>query len=207
MKRQVQIFLAGVMIVAPFAVTAYVVWWAGSGLDGLARSGIEKISPDAKKWLFPGAGAIALLVAVYLVGLLTHVWGFRWIMGMLEGIFERLPVVKTLYESVRDILKLFSGDSAQMGQAVRYKVPGTDAEMLGIRTSTAPRGGGQPGHVSVYLPMSYMVGGVTLYVPADRVQPVDMSVEQVLRIAATADAGGAGHDHDHPKAPPADSKD
>ena len=61
---------------------------------------------------------------------------------------------------------------------------------MGIQTSASPRGAGREGLVSVYLPLSYMLGGPTVYVPADAVTPVDMSVEQALRIAATADAGG-----------------
>ena len=130
-----------------------------------------------------------LAVGIYLLGLLTHVWVFRWVMEVLEKLFARLPVVRTIYESVRDILRLFSGDSAQMGQVVRYRVPGTTADLLGIRTSLAPRGAGEKGKVSVYLPMSYQFGGFTLYVPADAIEPVDMSVEEALKIAATADAG------------------
>jgi uncharacterized membrane protein len=205
MKKQLRIFVAGIMIVTPFAVTAYVVWWAGSGLDGLARKAIESITPRAGDWLFPGAGALVLVVGIYLLGLLTHVWAFRWAMELLERLFSRLPVVRTLYESVRDILRLFSGDSEQMGQVVRYRLPGTTADLLGIRTSTAPQGAGEEGKVSVYLPMSYQFGGFTLYVPADAVEPVDMSVEQALKIAATADAGAHAQPEEKKDAPEGDA--
>ncbi|MHC4717144.1 MAG: DUF502 domain-containing protein [Planctomycetota bacterium] len=209
MKRHIRIFLAGVMVVAPLAVTAYVMWWAGAGLDGLARSAVEAVSPKAAEKLIPGIGALVLVVAVYVVGLLTKVWGFRWIMGAMEGLVVRLPVVRSLYESVRDILKLFSGDPAQMGQVVRYRLPGSEVEVLGIQTSASPRAAGRAGLVSVYLPLSYMVGGPTLYVPADAVTPVDMPVEEALRIAATADAGGAPAERgrtDKPAREPAEGK-
>jgi len=189
MRRHVRIFAAGVVVVAPFAITAYLAWWAGSALDGLARSVIEAVAPGAKKLLFPGVGALLLVVLVYLVGLLTHVWAFRWAMGILERIFARLPVVKTLYESVRDIMNLFASGSGRMGQVVRYRLPGAGAQLLGIQTSTAPRGAGQSGNVSVFLPMSYQLGGFTIYVPPDAVEPTDLTVEEALKIAATADAG------------------
>ena len=191
MKKQLRIFLAGVMVVTPFAITAYVLWWAGSALDGLARSGIEAVAPGAVDWLFPGAGAIFLLVVIYVVGLLTRLWVFRWILDVLERLFSRLPVVKTIYESVRDVLRLFSSDANQMGQVVRYRIPGTEIDLLGIRTSTSPRAAKGAGKVAVYLPMSYMLGGPTVYVEADAVEPVDMSVEEAMRIAATADASTA----------------
>jgi len=190
MKRQIEIFLAGVMVVAPLAVTVYVVWWLGSGLDGLVRSVVEAVSDQAAEKLPPGTGALVLVVGVYLVGLMTRVWGLRWVTAGVERLFLRLPVVRSLYESVRDMLKLFGGDPGRMGQVVRYRLPGTEVEVLGIQTSSAPRGAGREGAVSVYIPLSYMLGGPTVYVPADAVTPVDMSVEQALRIAATADAGG-----------------
>ena len=188
MRKQLRIFLAGVMIVAPFVVTVYVIWWAGTALDGLARSAVTAIFMDAK--LFPGLGAILVVVGIYLIGLLTHWWVFRWILGLLEGLVSRLPVVKTIYESVRDILGLFGGDANRMGQVVRYRVPGTEMELLGIRTSSSPRGASGSNKVAVYLPMSYMVGGPTVYVDAESVEPVDMSVEEALKIAATAEATG-----------------
>ncbi len=189
MRKQIQIFLTGVMVITPFAVTAYVVWWAGTAMDGLARSGIEAISPGVEDWWFPGAGVICLLVGVYIIGLLARLWGFRWILGTMERIFSRLPGIKTVYESVRDVLKLFGGDANRMGQVVRYRLPGTEIDLLGIRTSTSPRAAGGEGKVAVYLPMSYMIGGPTVYVDSESVEPIDMSVEEAMRIAATAGAG------------------
>lgn len=190
MKRQLRIFLAGVMVLAPFAVTAYAVWWAGTGLDGIASDVIQSIAPSVARWWFPGAGVIFLLVGVYVIGLLTHLWLFRWFFHTLERVFSRLPVVKTIYESVRDILKVFAGDAGQMGQVVLYRIPGTQIDLLGIMTSTSPVGVG-PGKVAVYLPMSYQLGGFTVYVDDQSVKPIDMSVEQAMKLAATA--GAAAH--------------
>lgn len=186
MKRHVRILLTGVLVAAPFAATAYVVWWVVVALDRLGRAALPG---GVQEWLTAGAGVAIVVGGLYLVGLLMHVWVFRWLVGLLERIVQRLPVVKTVYESVRDILKLFAGEPKQMGQVVRYRLPGTDAALLGIRTSTSPRGAGEGGKVAVYLPMSYQLGGFTLYVPAEAVEPLDMSVEEALKIAATAEAG------------------
>ena len=192
MNRHIRIFLAGVMLTAPIAITVGVIWWVGSALDGLVLAAVRAVAPKTPALPFHGFGVILVLVGIYLAGLLTRVWGFRWVLRLLERLFERLPIVRSIYESVRDILTLFGGESEKMGQAVRFKVPGLEGEMIGIRTSTSPRGSaGVPNRVSVYLPMSYQIGGFTVYVPADAVEPLDMSVEQALKIAATADAGKA----------------
>ena len=191
MNKHVRILLAGVMVVVPLGATVYLIWWAGAALHNLASAAIGAVSPDAQKLLFPGAGALVVLVGIYLIGLLTHWWVFRRALGLLERALSRLPVVKSIYESIRDVLKLFGGDAEQMGQVVRMRLPGTDIKLLGIRTSTAPRGGKGDRLVSVYLPMSYMFGGPTVYVPPEAVDPLDLTVEEALKIATTADAGQA----------------
>ena len=191
MNRHVRILLAGVMVVVPLAATVYLVWWAGAALHGLAGGLIGAVLPGAQKYLFPGTGVLIVLIGIYLIGLLTHWWVFRRAFGLLERGLSRLPVVKSIYESIRDVLKLFGGDAEQMGQVVRLKLPGTDIKLLGIRTSTSPRGAKGERMVAVYLPMSYMFGGPTVYVPPEAVDPVDLTVEEALKIAATADAGQA----------------
>ncbi len=190
MKKQIGIFLAGVMVVVPLIVTAWVVLWAGSTIDGLVKNGVKMVSPESgvEDWWFHGLGVILAIVGIYFIGLLTRLWGFRWALGLIERIFSRLPGVKSVYESVRDVLNLFGGDASKTGKAVRYRVPGTEIDLLGIRTSTSPKAAEGSDKVAVYLPMSYMLGGPTVYVSPDSLEPIDMSVEEAMKIAATAGA-------------------
>ena len=73
-----------------------------------------------------------------------------------------------------------------MGQVVRYRIPGTQIDLLGIKTSTSPID--DDGKVAVYIPMSYQLGGFTIYVDNQSITQIDMSVEQAMKIAATAGA-------------------
>lgn len=194
-KKHFQIFVSGVMVVVPFAVLAYVVVWVGGGLDGLVKDVVRAVTPESwtpgieRHWP-PGVGAVGVLAGVYLVGILTQWWVFRYIVGLVEAGLVRVPVVKGIYEAVRDVMKLMGGEgAAKMGRVVRLRVPGTDAEMLGILTSANPRGLPGSGKVAVYIPLSYQLGGHLVYVPAESVQPVDMPVEVALRLVATAEAG------------------
>jgi len=186
MKKQLGIFLAGVMVLVPLAVTVWVVWWLGTTLDALGG----EILPVA---LPPGVGAVVLIAVVYLVGLATRFWLFQAALSLLEKTVARLPGVKTLYESVRDLLQLFGGDAGKMGQVVRYCPPGSDMKLLGIRTNDRPpygqAGQGKP-TVAVYLPFSYMFGGITVYCEPERIEEIDMPVEQCLKLCATAFVGG-----------------
>lgn len=205
MKKQVRIFLAGMLVIVPLAVTVYVIVAAGSWLDGLGNQLVRAVLHKQKDVLPPGLGVLVLLAAIYLVGLMTHVWGFGRLFGYFEGIIARLPGVKVIYESVRDLMKLFGGDSAQLGRAVRYQPPGTDISFLGILTNENPLGiadGSGRGKVAVYLPYAYMFGGPTIYVSPEHIRDVDLSVDQVLKIAATAHVGAEAAPQALPGAPP-----
>ena len=186
MKKQLGIFLAGVMVLVPLAVTAYLVYWLGSALDGLGAMILPNVA------LPPGVGALILIAVVYLVGLATRVWMFRAFWSLLERIITGLPGVKMLYESVRDLFQLFGGDAARMGQVVQYSPPGSSMKMLGIRTNDSPpyaQGSLGGRTVAVYLPFSYMFGGITVYCEPDRLEEVDMPVEKCMKLCATAFVG------------------
>jgi len=193
MKKQLGILLAGVMVLVPLAITAYTVYWLGTSLDALGK----ELLPNVK--LPPAVGAIILIVGVYIVGLATRFWIFQAFWGLLEKLITRMPGVKMLYESVRDLLQLFGGDAAKMGQVVQYSPPGSSMKMLGIRTNEKPpyaEGSGCGRTVAVYLPFSYMFGGITVYCQPDQIEEIDMPVEQCMKLCATAFVGQEVEDND-----------
>ncbi len=200
MKKLVRVFLAGVMVVVPFAVTIYLIWAIGGWIDDLGL----KLVPEESKWTFPGLGAMIVIGGIFIIGLLTHVWGFRWAVGLFEKFFRRVPGIKTVYESVRDLLKLFGSESRKleevsfeapdmkMGRVVVYTPPWTEVGMLAILTNENPVGVGGEGDakkVAIYVPMAYMIGGPVFYVPADHVKELDIPVEQALKLCTTAQVG------------------
>ncbi len=192
MKRQAKIFLAGALIIVPVAITLYVLYSVAASLDGLGTRVLQGFWPEVQS--FPGAGAVLLIATVYFVGLLTHVWVFRNAFSRLERLMARLPGVKVIYESVRDLMKLFGGDSKSMGRVVEYRPPGTNLTMLGILTNENPGTVGQSDgtkRVAVYLPLAYMFGGPTVYAEPKDLVELNMPVEQALRLAATANLGSA----------------
>lgn len=189
MKKHLTTFLAGAAVIAPVAITLYALWWAGSRLDNVGTSAVQTFWP--RFHTFSGGGALLMLVLVYLTGLLTRWWLFQAALTRLEQMIVFLPGVKVIYESVRDLMKLFGG-GASIGRVVQYKPPGTEVAMLGILTNEKPAGinakNGQE-KVAVFLPFSYMFGGPTIFVAPQDVEDVDMTVEHALKLAATAHLG------------------
>lgn len=185
MKKQLGILIAGILVVVPFGLTVYVVFWAGGWLNRMGNSVLSYWDLTFP----PGVGAAAMVAGIYFVGLLTHFWIFRLLVNLLERLVAYLPGIKTIYESTRDLLKLFGGDPKRMGRSVLYRPPGTDTAILAILTNDQPRGlppGESDRRVAIYMPFSYMFGGITLYVEPQYIEEINLPVEQALKYAATA---------------------
>lgn len=192
MKRLARFFLDGLLAVLPLAVTIYVIVW-------LFRT-LEKVLGGALQWALPedlyvpGMGIALGILVIFLLGLLLRVWLIRKLVGVVDAVFDRVPLVKSIYSAVKDLTRLFRGSGADPGKrVVMVDMPGGAGALIGFVTrdqfGDAPDGIGEAGQVAVYLPMSYQLGGYMLVVGKDRVRTVDMPVEDALRFALTAGAG------------------
>jgi len=190
-SKQARIFFAGALVVAPLAITVWVVSSLGAWLEGLGMKLLQSFGVTPPEHTY-GVGGLIIIGLIYGVGLLTHLWLFRGAFGYVELLIGRLPGIKTIYESVRDLMKLFGGGSERMGRVVQYSVPGTDMALLGILTNENPFGlplDSPHRKVTIYVPYSYMFGGPTFFASPDQIVEVDMSVEQCMKTAATAMVG------------------
>lgn len=196
MHKHIRILLAGMLMVAPFAVTIWLIYAIATSIGGLGLKLFESLGLQdwaSKHHLQPYlslAGSLVLIAFIYLLGLMTKFWLFRRLIKLVEGIFQRVPGVKTIYESIRDLLKLFGTNKGQMGKVVLYRPAGGQMAMLGILTNEKPAALAkldQNELVAVYLPLAYMVGGPVVYVPRNDLQELDLPVEQALKICATAE--------------------
>jgi uncharacterized membrane protein len=190
MKKHLKILLAGALVIVPLTATIWLVVWLGSWVDQLGTGLLRTFWKEADIPL--GVGVVIIIAMLYLVGILTRLWLFRGLFAAVDHLLSRLPGVKTIYEPVRDLMKLFGGDASTMGKVVLYRQPGTDLMMLGILTNENPVGVAEntpEARVALYQPFSYMFGGPTIYVPAEHVREIDMPVDQALKLAATAHVG------------------
>ena len=192
MSKHLKILMAGALVVVPLAATVWVIAWIGGMFSSMGYSLLEALGVakklDAAYEPYAGVlGIVAVLVMVYLVGLGANFWMFRKVFSLVDRLLSSLPGVKTIYESVRDLLTLFGGDSRNMGHAVLYSPPGLGYKQLGIVTNEHPEGLAEgDDRVIIYLPMAYMIGGPCVYARPEDIQRLDMSVETALKLSATA---------------------
>ena len=182
-------FVNGLIVVTPVIVTCYIVgtalWW----LDVRLRQALGHVLGTS----YPGLGIAVGMVGIYAVGLLTRTWLFRILMRTGERALARIPLVKSLYSAIRDLLQFLGGsNSASRGRPAVLSLKNGAAKMLCIRTQQEARSFIPDGEdlVPAYLPMSFQIGGFTVYVPREAVQEIEgMTVEELLKVAMTAGIG------------------
>ena len=110
--------------------------------------------------------------------------------GWMDRLIGRIPIVKTVYGAIRDLMQLFptSTDARDLRSVVVVRLG--NIRVLGFITRDdlpeleALAGGTDL--VAVYLPMSYQIGGLTIYLPKDQCEILDMPVETAMRRVITA---------------------
>ncbi len=188
-NRLLAIFLKGLAFVVPVALTACSVWWAGTRTEAMLKQGFLWIFPD--RYYVPGLGLVAGLLGTFGVGVLMHLYLLRRLFRRLDAVLLAIPVVKSVYGTIREFMEFVS---APKHGAVRKVVVVTlgdpPARLVGLVTREsfvdAPAGIADPDTVAVYLPMSYQIGGYTVFVPRGTIRPVEMSVEDAMRFTLTA---------------------
>jgi len=212
MKTILRIVFKGLIVVVPVGITLYVLWWLGSLAETLLGPPVRWLLPaDGPMRYRVGMGVVLGTVAVFVIGLLTYTFIFRKLMAWLEALLERIPLVKSVYGSLRDLMDLVSRtrEMAGLNQVVAIELEG-NLRLLGFVTQPKPEHIPRPltdgeDRVAVYLPMSYQLGGYTVFVERSRLRPVDMNIEDGMRYALTAamSAESKQADTDAPKPQPA----
>jgi uncharacterized membrane protein len=185
LKKLGNLFLQGLIAVLPIVATLAILFWLGIYTEAFLGGIIKIILPTS--WYWPGMGLLAGVIVVFVVGLLVDYYLFQRFGEITEGIFIRIPVVKTIYNGVRDIARFLtpSKDGRETGTPVLVRVA-DDMRVIGFVTGNNMPYETEEESVAVYMPMSYQIGGYTVYMPKSRVEPLNMPVEQAMRMVLTA---------------------
>ena len=186
MRRLLAYFVRGLVVVAPLGLTGYVVWSVLHTIDG---------------WLgfpIPGVGLLVTLVLITIVGFLASTVITRSALTMIEDLFSKLPFVRLLYNSTRDLLDAFVGKHRRFDRPVLVAV-GPNVQLMGFVTQDALRAlPAAEGKVAVYCPQSYHWAGQLLIVPATNVTPVAAQASDVLAFIVSGGVTGTPFGAPHP---------
>lgn len=177
----------GSMVILPLLITAWVIWSALLWLNGIGLSLLTTLHLDG--FYFPGFGLLLMLVVLLVTGLAFEFNPVGWLYQYVEEGLLRFPVVKTLYGAVKDFAGMFDKEKEQSKQTVLLNVENL-GQVIGFITTTKMPAPLQDALgrelVAVYVPMSYMIGGHTIFVPKEDLTLVDWSFEDAMRFAITA---------------------
>jgi uncharacterized membrane protein len=176
-------FIAGFFVTVPLVISVAAFIWIFRLIDGF-------VGPFYEAWLkrdVPGLGILTTALLVLLVGAVaTNVIGKRFLQRG-ESYLLRVPVFKTIYAPVKQLVVAFSPDNEYgFKRVVMIDDPGRGF-VLGFQTKefTVDRGQGLESLVAVYVPTNHLYLGDVVIYPRDKVAYPDITVEQGIRIFLT----------------------
>ncbi len=181
-------FLAGVLVTAPIAVTIYIGWWFLSFIDGNIRPLIPTAYNPENYLPFsiPGIGVVTLIVALTLIGAFAAGYVGRLVVRMGEGAVERMPVVRSVYGAVKQIVEtVVAKKSNAFREVVLVEYPRLGVWSLGFITGAAHpevQKVSAEAMVHVFIPCAPPTAGYLLMVPRREVTVLDMTVEDGLKM-------------------------
>jgi uncharacterized membrane protein len=169
MSRLFAYFLRGLVVVVPLALTIYVCVVIFTTIDS---------------WLglpIPGVGFLLAILLITLIGFTASSIITRSVFDAFDRVLERLPFVRLLYSSAKDMLNAFVGEKRRFDKPVVVSVSQDRVvKVLAFLTSDSLDSLGVADHVTVYMPQSYGFAGHLLLVPADRVERIDDDAAAVM---------------------------
>ena len=188
MRKLLKHFLRGLLVTAPVALTLFIVWTIFRTIDG---------------WLsipIPGAGFVITIAGITLIGWIASNIAAKQALGMFEELMRKLPFVRLLYSSSKDLLSAFVGEKRRFDAPVLVALqPDGAVKALGFVTSESMEDFGLADHVAVYLPESYNFAGNLFVVPRSRVTRLERESAEVMAFIVS---GGVSLHHELPPPPP-----
>lgn len=180
-------FITGLLVLVPLTITLWVI----SSLIGMMDQSLLLLPaqwrPKAQLGLdIPGMGAVLTLLIIFVTGLIATNFFGRQLIFLWEALLARVPVVKSIYASVKQVSDtLFSDSGNAFRQAVLVQFPRQGCWTIAFIT-------GKPGgdvvnhlhgdYVSVFVPTTpNPTGGYFLMMARAEVLDLDMSVDQALK--------------------------
>lgn len=185
--------LTGLITLLPVILTLYLLYWFVLTTETLLGNIIrDVVSEDFYK---PGMGVVVGLVVAFLVGLVMQTIIARQVLSYVERLVKKLPLIKSVYLSIRDLLNYFSsGKKEDFEQVVAITIGETGLQLIGLVTQAdmtkMPVGFNQKDSILVYIPMSYGIGGFAVLVPRSATKSLKMSMEDAMRFTLTAGVTG-----------------
>ena len=183
-------FLAGIAIVLPVGLTAFVLVWLFNLLDGILRGFISDLFGKD----IPGLGLLVLLLILFIVGMLTSNFIGSKITGWFEKLVGKIPLIKTVYNPIRKITSGLSSDKNEsFKKVVLIEFPRDGTQSIGFITNSS-FSIKDTDKVSVFIPTTpNPTNGFLVLVDKKDVEILDITVNEGLNLVVSMGSAFEGN--------------
>lgn len=198
-------FINGMKAFLPAAITLSLCVWLFNSIEEFFSHFIKLFLPE--QYYIAGMGIALGVVAIFILGLMINAFIVKQVYQLLERLLTHIPLVKTLYNALLDMLNFFDPNKQGKKQQTVVVVKTNLGKQIGLVTRESfeelPNQLGDSKNILVFLPFSYQLGGFMVSMPKDQVEPIDMSVDEAISFVASA---GIVYKRMTPKAPLSDKR-
>lgn len=188
-----RVFISGLTVLIPLAITIYVLVGLFHFADSILGEFINDFLYARLGYRIPGLGIVFFILIVFILGILAEVSRmkiFRWFTTWLERFFFSIPLVKKIYSPVRQIVSfLFFPPSRTFKNTVLVEYPRKGVYVMGFLTNEntiafAQKGGKK--YYSIFIPSSPSpITGFTIIVEEHEVIFLDIPVDEAIKLVVS----------------------
>jgi len=190
-RKLFQLFLQGLLILAPISITIWTVASLFNWIDGILPNFVHGIFPNlvgtdpyGNPKRFPGLGFVIVISIVLVVGYISSSFIVSRIVDLFDKLLEKTPGIKFIYSTIKDFFEAFAGNKRKFDKAVLVSIEAPDVWRIGFITQEESNDFGLQEYVAVYLPQSYAFAGHLYFVKKERVrQLTDISSANAMKFA------------------------
>ena len=177
--RILRYFFSGTLFIVPLLATAYFIYISFKWLD------------DRLNLPYPGLGFIIILTVITLIGYLSTNYIFKTLGRWFDQGMNRIPLVKIIYSTVKDLLGAVVGDKRKFNKPVLVRInKDNDLHQLGFVTQSDLSDLGLEEMVVVYFPHSYAFSGYHYFVPKQNIKPLKISGPAAMKFIVSGGVSG-----------------
>ena len=174
-NKALQLFLQGLVVIVPIAVTVYAAIWLFTAIDSILPNIVYALfpkNPVIPQHIvdIPGINVIILVMLIIFIGWISSLFFVSRLVAFFDSVLEHTPGVKLIYTSVKDFLEAFAGNKRKFDKPVLVNVDGADVWRVGFITHEDAHNFNLADHAVVYVPHAYAVSGITYIVPKEKIR-------------------------------------
>jgi uncharacterized membrane protein len=187
MKKLTKYFLQGLLYIAPFSITVYIIYALFNFIDNLLEKTLLKIlNVD-----IPGLGLLIIVAIIILMGIIGHTIIARPFKTLFNSFINNMPFLKVIYSALNDLFSAFVGKERKFNKPVLVLVnPVSNLEKLGFLTEEDLSRLNETSKVAVYFPHSYNFSGELYIVPKENIKSIDVNPAEVMKFIVSAGVSG-----------------